>query len=303
MTASAALNMPPSIARAAVPTARTVVHRTRGHRHGPITRLMSPSDLGELVKPFIFLDLFQTEDARGGGFPPHPHSGIATHTTLLEGASRYGDSTGKSGHMPAGSVEWMQAGGGVWHWGSPEPGAAVLGYQLWVALPASLEHAPPVSAYLDPTSVPSASLGARDGGPEDGRLRVLLGAYGSLRSPIDYGESLTYLHVRLRDGARFTFDPGADHDVAWLAVHRGKLHVANAVLAHEMAVFSEGNASLQIVAEGDAELVIGSARKHPHPLVCGDYSVHTSKAALERGEAEIERVGALPAVSEARRGR
>lgn len=30
---------------------RTIVHRTHGHSHGPITRLMSPSDLGEVLKP------------------------------------------------------------------------------------------------------------------------------------------------------------------------------------------------------------------------------------------------------------
>ena len=32
--------------------------------------------------------------------------------------------------------------------------------------------------------------------------------------------------------------------------------------------------------------------KHPHDLVMGYYSVHTSKAALEKGEAEIQRIGA-----------
>lgn len=35
---------------------RAVVHRTRGDRHGPITRLMSPGDVGEHLKPFVFLD-------------------------------------------------------------------------------------------------------------------------------------------------------------------------------------------------------------------------------------------------------
>ena len=40
---------------------RKVVHRTRGYRHGPITRLMSPSDLGERLKPFVFLDLFEAD--------------------------------------------------------------------------------------------------------------------------------------------------------------------------------------------------------------------------------------------------
>lgn len=31
---------------------RRVTFRTRGHTHGPITRLMSPGDLGELLGSF-----------------------------------------------------------------------------------------------------------------------------------------------------------------------------------------------------------------------------------------------------------
>ena len=34
---------------------RRVVARTAGRGHGPITRLMSPGDLGEQLKPFVFL--------------------------------------------------------------------------------------------------------------------------------------------------------------------------------------------------------------------------------------------------------
>jgi hypothetical protein len=37
--------------------------RTRGRTHRPVTRLMSPSDLGEILKPFVFLDLFDHEGA------------------------------------------------------------------------------------------------------------------------------------------------------------------------------------------------------------------------------------------------
>src|ERR1043166_2573564 len=58
---------------------RSIVQRTRGGTHGPVTRLMSPSDLGEILKPFVFLDLFDHEGAPfDGGL--HPHSGIATLT-------------------------------------------------------------------------------------------------------------------------------------------------------------------------------------------------------------------------------
>jgi hypothetical protein len=32
--------------------ARAIALRTRGIKHGPITRLMSPGDLGQVLKPF-----------------------------------------------------------------------------------------------------------------------------------------------------------------------------------------------------------------------------------------------------------
>jgi hypothetical protein len=40
-------------------SARRIVHSTRGRSGGPIVRLVSPSDVGELIKPFVFLDYFE----------------------------------------------------------------------------------------------------------------------------------------------------------------------------------------------------------------------------------------------------
>src|SRR5437667_7220077 len=60
---------------------REIIYRTSGQTHGPITRLMSPSDLGELIKPFVFLDLAGFDGRFAPipmGFGWHPHSGIAT---------------------------------------------------------------------------------------------------------------------------------------------------------------------------------------------------------------------------------
>ena len=88
------------------------ITQTRNFRSGPITRLISPDDLGETVKPFVFLDYFELNPEALAGFRPHPHSGIATHTTFLGGGMSYGDSTGKKGSLSTGSIEWMQAGGG-----------------------------------------------------------------------------------------------------------------------------------------------------------------------------------------------
>src|ERR1700682_2654115 len=89
---------------------RQIVRRTPGLSHGPITRLMSPSDFGQLLKPFVFLDLFDDNGVPFEGFGLHPHSGIATLTSLTEGSVKYEDTNGATGLLSAGGVEWMQAG-------------------------------------------------------------------------------------------------------------------------------------------------------------------------------------------------
>lgn len=267
---------------------RRISHRTSGHQQGPVTRLVSPGDLGQLIKPFVFFDYFETPRSQGRGFPAHPHSGIATHSTLIEGTFDYGDSTGKSGTMRAGDLEWMQAGGGVWHWGHPKAGEPVRGYQLWMALPPTLENAPAESHYITASQVAG-----------DGRVRVLLGTYGDHVSPIPYREDVTYLHVNLRDGERWRYTPSTTHDVAWLATHRGALHVSDLRIERELVVFEPGNAAIEIEAVGDTELVLGSARKHTHSLVTGSYSVHTSRAALMQGERGIAQLANTPSVQRA----
>ncbi|UJR82940.1 pirin family protein [Sandaracinus amylolyticus] len=260
---------------------RPIVHRTRGHGRGPIVRLMSPSDRGQLVKPFVFLDL--AEFAPGGHRAPieqvwHPHSGIATVTVMLDGAVRFLETTGRNGVLPAGGVEWMRAGNGVWHTGAAEPGH-VKAFQLWVALPPELENAPSASQYLLPDAVPVV-----------GPARVILGTYGDATSPID-APPMTCLQVALRDGERWSYQPPRGHEVAWLAVADGALRASSPIGAGEMVVFAPSEEPIDLVAEGDTRFVLGSAAEHAHDLYLGDYSVHTSADALRRGEAEIRRIG------------
>ena len=260
--------------------ARRVVHRTRGSSHGPITRLVSPSDLGELIKPFVFLDHFDLQPGGTAPFGIHPHSGIATFTLLLSGSVAYEDTTGKSGVLPAGGLEWMRAGGGVWHDGRSADLSRMHGLQLWVALPPELENANPESQYVAPDEVPQV-----------GPVSVALGRHGASRSPVHAPEFINYLHVKLRDGERWRYAPPATHNVAWLAVDKGTLRAPEAIREGELVVFEQSTAAIELQADGDTSFVLGSAPRHPHPLVLGYYSVHTSAQTLERGEAEIARIG------------
>ena len=266
------------IAPAASLNARQIVYRTRGQRQGPIVRLMSPSGLGELIKPFVFLDYIDVPRESAPKFGFHPHSGIATLTLLLKGGFSYEDSTGATGTMAEGGVEWMQAGGGVWHTGYGT-GERINGFQLWVALPPELENAPPVSQYLDASDV-------RSSGP----ARVVLGEFNGVPGPIEAPSSMTYLDVRLEDGESWRYDTPSGHDVAWIAVYQGTVRSTERVDVGELAVFAEGSGAIEFRAEGKTSFVLGSAKKHPHELVLGYYSVHTHKAALQQGESGIRSV-------------
>lgn len=259
---------------------REIVGTTSGHRHGPVMRIVSPSDIGELIKPFVFLDYFDFTPTAAALFPMHPHSGIATVTVLLEGELKYEDTTGAQGTLAAGSVEWLRAGGGVWHDASPAGSQRFRGYQLWLALPAALENAEAHSQYLAPSEV-----------VQEGPARVIVGTYKGVSSPVKAPLGITYLHVHLKDGAVWRYVPPKGHHVAWAHVNQGALTTANQRISAELAVFEESEEELLFTAQVETDFVIGSAVKHPHELVLGYYSVHTNRLALAKGEAEIARIG------------
>ena len=263
-------------ARSAFPRLRRVIaRRTRGQTHGPVTRLMSPSDFGEMLKPFVFLDLFDHEGPPFNG-PLHPHSGIATLTYVVEGAVSYIDPDNVGGTLPAGGVEWMQAGRGMWHGGGIDKAGRTRGFQLWIALPPKLELGPTVNIYQAPDDV-----------PEDGPARVLLGSYGSASSAIASPSPINYLVVRLKAGERWRYEPPLGHTVLWAAIASGVLSAPEELRHGELAAFEPSSKAVEFEALTDTEFVLGSAAPHEHDLVLGYYSVHTSPDALRNGEAHI----------------
>jgi len=263
-----------------------IARRTRGQSHGPITRLMSPSDFGHLLKPFVFLDLFDTQGKPNpsAGFGLHPHSGIATLTYVAEGSVRYEDTNGATGVLPAGGLEWMRAGGGVWHGGGSGEVGRTRGFQLWIALPPELELGPSESVYLSPEVI-----------PHDGPARVLLGSYGTATSSIKAPSPMNYLAVCLKAEERWSYQPPAGHTVLWTAVGKGSVLVAHQpqqdeLRQGELVAFRPSNALIEFEAQSDAEFVVGSAVPHSYDLVLGSHSVHTSTEALREAESRISAI-------------
>ncbi|MGK6324806.1 pirin family protein [Sphingomonas sp. DT-51] len=265
-------------------TERRIVYHAGGRGHGEIMRLMSPSDLGEHLKPFVFLDLF-AGDMRlmQDAMPVHPHSGIATVTVFTEGDVRYDDPEIGSGTLGFGGVEWMRAGGGVWHGKELSAGGSdrMQGFQLWVALPPELENGAVESQYVEASDTPIV-----------GPARLILGTYGDASSTVRAPEGMNYLLVTLEPGERWTYSPPSGHTVGWLAVAKGRIDVGRQVDGGQIVIFEEGEQDV-VVHAGDegASFVIGSAVPHDHELHLGYYSVHTSAEALAAGERRIAELG------------
>jgi redox-sensitive bicupin YhaK (pirin superfamily) len=264
------------------PVSRKVIQRTRGLTHGPIVRLMSPSDLGEQLKPFVFLDLFEADMRQmAASMPIHPHSGIATVTVFADGDVTFDDPQAGHGRIGYGGVEWVRAGSGMWHGKELSAGesSTVRGFQLWIALPPDLESAKPEAQYIGADAMPTI-----------GAAHLILGTYGGAASPVRSPREINYLLVTLKPGEIWTYQPPSGHTTAWTALARGALIAGGPVSQGELAIFEKSDAP--ITFEGDANegatFVLGSAVQHPYELFLGSYSVHTSAEALEQSERNIQ---------------
>lgn len=275
------------------PVTRKIALRTKGDDMGAIVRLLAPfterkppydpSEAAELVKPFIFLDIFNMHRAKFTGFNAnpnslHPHSGLATLTFVTDGTVYYEDTSGESGVMEEGAVEWLHAAGGAWHGGAPGD-AGCRGFQLWVALPPEEELGSVESIYLPKAQVPKI-----------GPASVLLGTYEGVSSLLQAPSDITYVGVRLKAGERWRYQPAAAHTVTWAATCIGQLAVPGIVDERELVAFEPGSGAIDFEAVTDVEFVVGSAVKHPYPLSIGHYSVHTNPEALQKGEARIAEI-------------
>lgn len=265
---------------------KSIASLHKGNKHGPITRVFSPGDIGEILKPFIFLDYLDAPLHDGFGFGFHPHSGIATLTHQLDADVDYEDTSGQKGIVKARGIEWMKAGGGVWHKGKPTGAAHAHGFQLWVALPAGVEDEPSEGCYLPPEIIEHAG--------SNKQTRVLTGRYEQAVGHVPTPTDMNYFYVNLNASEDWTFATPSHHDVVWLYVHKGELTInAEKIPSNTLVIFNKDDArAIQVQStQDDTGFIFGSAQKHPYPLVSGYYSVHTNALSLQKGEAKIEQIG------------
>jgi len=258
---------------------RPIIYKTFGRRHGPITRLFSPGDLGQVLKPFVFLDYIEAEND-GPKFGFHPHSGIATLSFPLTYEMEHLTSLGQLDLVEAKGEEWVIAGGGIWHKSNLTGAGQLTGFQTWFSLPEAHELTEPSALFLPAASVPKA-----------GPITVLMGSHDGVQSPVPAPFDANYFWVELMAGENWQYEPPVSHNLAWVFSQSGMLEVSGSTLERELAVFAPGNEAITFHAENACAFLVGSAKRSSHELSLGNYSVHTTPEALTRGEFRIAELG------------
>ena len=153
------------------------------------------------VDPFLLLDDFTSKNPADyqAGFPLHPHRGIETVTYLLSGAVRHKDTLGNAGEIGAGDVQWMTAGRGIMHEEMPQARPeGIVGFQLWVNLPAKLKMTAPRYQNISANEISKIH---RDGGVT---ISVIAGNVDGVTGPVrGIAVEPTYLDVTLASHGLF----------------------------------------------------------------------------------------------------
>ena len=175
----------------------------------------------DYIDPFLMLDEFGSEnkDDYVAGFPPHPHRGIETVTYMLNGEFEHEDSTGAKGRMAPGDVQWMKTGRGIIHSEMPAmSGGKLLGFQLWINMPAKLKKNKPEYNYIK-----GNELGTHK--DSEKIIKVIAGKYKNVEGPEkNHNVEPIYFHIILNEDKEFKCEVPKGHN-SFIYVLKGELKI------------------------------------------------------------------------------
>ena len=222
--------------------------------------------------PFLMLDYaapyeFQpTTERRGVG--QHPHRGFETVTIVYDGEVEHRDSTGNSGIIGKGDVQWMTAAGGILHEEFHSPAYAERGgpfemVQLWVNLPKQHKLAPAGYQGILDAQIPAVAL------PDDaGMLRVIAGDYEGNAGPARTFSPINVWDVRLGAGKTVSL-PQPEGWTTLVVVLAGTVQLNGETVLRpaQMATLSTEGTDVVIEANGDAKLLLLAGEPIDEPVV------------------------------------
>ena len=233
----------------------------------------------DYIDPFLMLDEFGSEnkDDYVAGFPPHPHRGIETVTYMLKGKFEHEDSTGAKGTMSSGDVQWMKTGRGIIHSEMPAMSdGQLLGFQLWINMPAKLKKNKPEYIYIK-----NKELGTYS--DDEKVVKVIAGKFKDIEGPEkNHNVEPIYFHIVLKNEKEFSFEVPEGHN-SFIYLLKGQIKVGK--INHEktndsnLILLKQGK-SLQIKAERESEFLFIAGKPIGEPIARGGPFVMNTKAEI-----------------------
>ena len=233
----------------------------------------------DYIDPFLMLDEFGSDnkDDYVAGFPPHPHRGIETVTYMLNGQFEHEDSTGSKGKMEPGDVQWMKTGRGIIHSEMPAmTGGKLLGFQLWINMPAKLKKNKPEYLYIK-----SAELGVHK--DSEKTIKIIAGKFEKTEGPqSNHNVEPIYFHIDLNEGKEFKFEVPGGHN-SFIYILKGELKIGekehDKTTNSNLILLERGN-KICVKANKKTEFLFISGKPIGEPIARGGPFVMNTKAEI-----------------------
>ena len=238
------------------------------------------------VSPFLLMD-FNAEFDFGPsdhlrGVDVHPHKGFETVTIAYKGAVAHHDSTGNSGVINPGDVQWMTAGSGIMHKEYHEQEFSKKGgpfemVQLWVNLTAKNKLADP--KYQAITADQMGKVTLDDNG---GIVNVIAGSFNQHKGPATTFTPVNMFDIRINKGKKLSTGIPAQHNTALLVVSGAITVNGEKAGLHDLVLFKNAGEEIAISADEDSVLLLLSGEPINEPIAqYGPFVMNTHRELQE----------------------
>lgn len=238
------------------------------------------------ISPFLMLD-FNAEYDFGPsdtvrGVDVHPHKGFETVTIAYKGSVAHHDSTGRSGVINSGDVQWMTAGAGILHKEYHEiefskKGGPFEMVQLWVNLPKKDKSTP--AHYQAITAGQMGKVELPDNG---GVVNVIAGKFNDVAGPASTYSPVNVFDIRLKKGGEAMTALSAKYNTALLVIN-GSVEVNGEKAGqHNFVLFKNEGEDITIKANEDSVVLLLSGEPIDEPIASyGPFVMNTQEEIYE----------------------
>ncbi len=241
------------------------------------------------VSPFLLMD-FNAEYDFGPsdhlrGVDVHPHKGFETVTIAYKGSVAHHDSTGNSGIINPGDVQWMTAGAGILHKEYHEKEFSKKGgpfemIQLWVNLPSKNKLASPQYQAITADQMGKVTLT-----DNSGTVNVIAGSFNEHKGPATTFTPVNMFYMRLKKGGKLKTETPITHNTILLVVD-GEITVNGEKAGqHDFVLFKNEGEEIDISADKDSVVLLLSGEPINEPIAqYGPFVMNTHRELQEAFE-------------------